>query len=397
MEDMILWTDKYKPKNSDGIIAQKKALEQTREWLGKWKKGRALLFYGPPGVGKSLIPEVLASEGNMELMQLNASEKRNTEQIERFLHTARTRSLFSRGKFILLDEIDGISGQDRGAVSSIIKLIKNSDYPVFLVANDPYSAKLRPLRAYAELVKFSRIPVPSVAKRLREICEKEGIKAEPDVLKNLARWSQGDLRSAITDLQMVCQGEKEISPKNLEILGFREREAGVFEIMPAIFRSGSINAARNMIKTADKDPDEIFLWIEANIQYEFREPEEIAEAYDILSKADIFRGIVSRQQNWRFKGYMIDIMSGVSLAGNGERHGWVKYQSPQKLFILGSTKAKRAAMESLCRKIGSVLHCSSRKAKEAYVPYLKILMKKQKGLAEGLGLEPEEIEIIRKF
>ena len=391
----LLWTDKYKPENLSEVIGQKKVLEEVLKWIDSWKKGKALLFYGHPGVGKSLVVETLSKERGYALLQLNASDERNAKNIETFRQTTKTSALFHKGKIILIDEVDGISGRDKGAVGSIVDMIKNSDFPVFLVANDPWAAKLRPLRSYVKMIKFHKIPTPSIAKRLRDICEKEGVEAKDDVLKNLARWSQGDMRSAMNDLQMLCQGKKEISERDLEVLGYRERESSVFDIMPSIFRSGNIKVVRNLIKSADKDPDEIFLWIGTNIQYEFKDPEEIARAYEIVSKADMFRKLVLKQQKRSFKGFMIDMMSGVSLARKGGVHGWVPYQPPQRIMMLGRTKVKRALVDSVCEKIGGVTHCSKRTVKKDYLPYLRIIMKKNKCLNERLGLGPEEIEAVK--
>lgn len=392
---MQLWADKYKPGNLERIVGQKKAILEATEWLRKWKPGKALFFHGPSGVGKGLVVETLAKEREFSLMQLNASDERNPEKIGNFMQTTRTRALFSKGKIILIDEVDGISGRERGGVGAVVKLIKGSMFPVFIIANDPWAAKLRPLRPYCQLVKFSRIPSPSVAKRLREILEKEGVKAEQDVLKSLARWSQGDLRSAINDLQVISYGKAELKAKDLETLGYRERKSSVFNVLPAIFYSKNMLASRNAIRGADKDPDEIFWWTETNLHHQFKNPEDLADAFETLSKADLFRSLVSKQQNWRFKGFMIDMLSGISLAGKAERHGFVPFQPPDRLIRLGRSKAKRALMNSLCRKLGREFHCSSRIVRRDYLPYLRILLKKQKGLAVQLGLEKEEVKAIK--
>lgn len=391
---MELWAEKYKPGNLEGVVGQKKAILETMEWLKKWKPGKALLFCGPPGIGKSLIVEIIAKGREFDLMQLNASDERNPEKIGNFMQTTKTKALFSKGKIILIDEVDGISGHERGGVGAVVKLIKESMFPVFVVANDPWAAKLRPLRPYVKMIKFHKVPAPSIAKRLREILGEEGVEAGPEVLKNLARWSQGDLRSAINDLQTISQGKTGLEAKDLEILGYRERKSSVFNVLPTIFHSKNIMASKNAIRGADKDPDEIFWWIETNLHHQFKDPEDLADAFETLSRADLFRSLVSKQQNWRFKGFMIDMLSGISLARRAEHHGFVPFQPPDRLIMLGRSKAKRALMNSLCKKLGREFHCSGRIVRRDYLPYLKILLKKNKGLAEQLGLEKEEVKAI---
>jgi replication factor C large subunit len=394
---MDLWVDKYKPGELSGLLGQPKALQEIMDFLREWKPGEALFIHGPAGVGKTLAVELLARERKHLLLQLNASDARNAKDIEGFFGDAsKSKALFHGGKIILIDEIDGISPQDRGALTSIINIIKGSRFPVFLIANDPWKPKLMPLRNYCRLMRFNRIHSASIEKRLKGICEKEGIEAKGDALKNLARWSQGDLRSAISDLQIVAYGKKALKESDLQILGYRERESNIFSVLPTVFHSKSMTAAKKAIQNTDKDPDEVFWWIETNLPNELRTPENMQRGYDILSKADMFRNWVSRQQNWRFKGFMVDMLSGVSLFRSEEKHSFSPYKPPRKLIMMGRSRQRRAIMNSLCSRLGSFTHSSKRTVKRDYLPYLRIILKKCKKKTEGdFFLEPDEEKLIK--
>jgi replication factor C large subunit len=368
--------------------------------VDSFEPGKGLMLMGPAGTGKTLLVETIARERNLLLLQLSASDARGAEAIESFFSdSSRTRSLFHKGKIILLDEVDGISGHDKGAVAAITKIIKESSYPVFLIANDPWAQKLRPLRPYVKMVKFSKVHSASIEKRLREILEKEGIAPKGNVLKDLARWSQGDLRSAISDLQTVSQGKKELSGEDLEILGYRERESSIFEILPTVFKSRSISASRKAIQSVDKDPDEVFWWVENNITQEFP-VEKLAQAYDLLSKADIIRGRTSVQQNWRFRAIMTDLISGISVVkgeSHAPHHGFMMYQAPQRIMMMGRTKARRAGMDSLCKKIGEKAHASTRVVKRDYLPYMRIILKTDSSPTKSefsVSLDEEELDLL---
>ncbi len=392
---MDLWTEKHKPKNTKEILSQGSAITEMTNWIETWKPGKALFLHGPPGTGKTLIPEVIANERKWMLLQVNASEKRNSEAIENSLsESSKNLSLFHSGKLILIDEVDGISSGDRGGIGAIVKIIKESKFPIIVTANNPYISKLRPLRVHAKLVRLSKVNVKSIEKRLKEICEKEGVKADENVIKNLARWSSGDIRSAITDLQMLCEGKEEISEKDLESLGFRERETNIFSILPTIFRSKNINAAKKAIRNCDKDPDEIFWWVENNLHQEFTGPGSLAKAYDILSKADVFRQRVLEQQNWRFKLYMIDTLAGISLAGESSK-SFIQYKPPDRFLMLSRLKRKRAEMSSVFGKLVPYTHSSEKIIKNYYLPYLKIILSRMKKEdQEGMEFTEEETKLI---
>jgi len=376
-----LWSEKHKPLSVSGIAGQAKAAAEALAFVESFTPGKALMLTGPTGTGKTLLVETIARERGLLLLQTNASDARSAEAITGFFEDAsRTKSLFHKGKIMLLDEVDGISGNDRGAISAITKIIKESLYPVFLIANDPWSQKLRPLRPYVKMVKFSKVHAASLEKRLKEICQAEGISAQGNVLKDLARWSQGDLRSAISDLQTIGEGKKEISQEDLEMLGYRERGTSIFEMLPTVFKSRSISASRRAMQSSDKDSDEIFWWVENNIPLEFP-LEKLAQAYDLLSRADLFRAKTAVQQNWRFKAIMSDLVAGISVVkgeSHAPQHGFMMYQAPQRIMMMGRTKASRAEMAAMCKKIGLVAHASTRIVKRDYLPYMRIMLKEQK-------------------
>jgi replication factor C large subunit len=394
------WTDKHKPINLAEMAGQGKAASEIQQWLRNWKRGSALMIAGQPGVGKTLLAELAAKELGLAVAELNASDERTPAMMASFIQAATTKQLFGSGKVMVIDEADGLSGRsDRGAAGAITDLIKTSFYPVIIIANDPYDQKLRSIRQHCDIIKLGKVPSPSIVKFLRTVCEKEGVESEEDALKSLARWSGGDMRSAIGDLQMIVKGKSKLAESDLEALGFRERESSIYDIMPTIMHGGSVNAARSALRSGDKDPDEIFLWVENNAAAEFTDQNELAEAFDILSRADIMRGRVRRQQNWRFKAYMSDLVACVSAVGNPEaRRRWIQYQPPARMLMLGRTKAERELLNSAAGKIGAKLHCSKRIVKRDYLPYLKLVTKKNKNakpeLADFFGLEDDEVKVI---
>lgn len=391
-----MWTEKYKPKSLKEVVGQKGIID-LKEWYEKWKPGeKVALIWGGPGVGKTASVHALASEKNLELIELNASDVRNASGIRDVIgESVKQRSLLNRKKIILIDEVDGISGtSDRGGIKELIKIIKESKFPVVLTANDAYNKKLQSLRNYCKLIKFGRVHLTSMVKRMEEICKKEGIECDKDLLKRIGRESGGDFRSALNDLESIGSGKTKIEKKNLRSIGYRERKQDIFEVLKVIFKTRDIRNSIQIMNDSDKDPEEIFWWIEENITNEYENPKEVAKAYDALSKADIFRRWIRVRQNWRFRKYMIDIMcGGVSLAKKEMYRKFTRYMPPKRLVMYGRTKGSRKQVKEIYMRIGEKLHASSRVIVAEYLPFFKFIFKNKewkKNLAEEFELDERD-------
>src|SRR4029077_8810611 len=185
------WTIKYKPKTSKDVAGNRPAIEKLRDWIESWNRGRpskaAVLLYGPAGVGKTSVTEALARERGWDLVEINASDKRSGEVLSKIAGLASTQStLFSKGRLILLDEVDGINLRaDQAAVTTILQIIKETQFPMILTANDPWDPKVRPLRDSCLLIELKRLGLREGIPLMKGILAKEGLNADEEALRSI--------------------------------------------------------------------------------------------------------------------------------------------------------------------------------------------------------------------
>ncbi len=396
----MLWVQKHKPK-LEHIPADTKQLRDFVTNYAKQKK-KALLLHGPSGTGKTAAVHALARELGLELIEVNASDHRNAGEIQsRIGNAIKQQSLFSTGKLILIDELDGIAGtEDRGGISALADLIKDSTFPIILVANDPWEQKFNPLRTKSVLVEFPSLSMTAMVPALQRILSAEKINADELVLKTLARRSGGDLRGAITDLQTLAQAGA-LTTEGLETLNEREHSESIMQALVKILKSTDPAVAMSALDLVDEDIDECFLWIDENLPKEYKTPADLARAYEALSKADIFRGRIRRWQYWRYLAYVdVLITAGVATAKDKKSAAFVTYGRTQRLLKIWMANQKYNRRKSISQKLGEATHCSVKKALQESLPYVHKLYQQKhpstETITEELKLDEEELEWLQK-
>jgi len=374
------WTIKYKPRTSKDVAGNKPAIEKLRDWIESWNKGRpnkaAVLLYGPAGVGKTSVTEALAREHGWDLVEINASDQRSGEILSKVAGLASTQStLFGKGRLILLDEVDGINLRaDQGAVATILQIIKETQYPLILTANDPWDPKIRPLREACLQIELKRLGVRDGLPLLRSILSQEEVKTNEDALRLIIDRDRGDIRSILNDMQLLSSRRGVVTVDDVGLLSGRDRTESIFEVLRVVFNSRTVAAARRALSISDVDQEMLFQWIFENAPYQVPRPIELEEAMSALAEADLYFGRIKKTQSWHLLSYALDLMTaGVAVAKQTSPSGWVPMRFPQKISSMSRTRAIRDVRKKAAASIGLKSHVSVRRAPQLYFPLLRFI------------------------
>lgn len=402
---MIPFIKKYEPKEIKDIYGQDKAVKQINDFVSNYKKQKkkAALIFGPVGVGKTCSVYAIANELNLEVVEVNASDFRNKEQINEKVGSATMQqSLFSKGKIILIDEIDGLSGtKDRGGIQALAKLTATSAFPIILTATNPWDNKFSGIRKKSMMVEFDPLENNDIYDVLKNICEKEKIKYKEDVLKQLARMSAGDLRGAVNDLQLLTQDKKKLRKEELDELSERNKEESIINALLKIFKTKDAKIAINAFENVNEDFNQRFLWIDENLPKEYENPEDLARAYNAMSRADVFNGRIKRWQHWRFLVYINALLTaGIAVSKDEKYKKFVQYKPTGRILKLWWAKQKSFKKKAIAAKIAEKTHSSSKEVIKNVLPYVQIIFKKNKkmrnDLIEELELDKDEVGWLSK-
>ena len=201
-----LWTTKYAPRKLKDLVGNPGAVKKLTNWLEAWPKSlacnfkkpgpdasggyKAVLLAGPPGIGKTSTAHLVARSLGYSPIELNASDVRSKKLIELALKDSLNNTnldgWFHRGRVapsagadsinitnktvLIMDEVDGMGGGDRGGVGAINALIKKTKVPIICICNDAGNQKMKPFDATTFKIKFQKPTDASVKTRMMAVC-----------------------------------------------------------------------------------------------------------------------------------------------------------------------------------------------------------------------------------
>lgn len=411
------WTEKYRPKSLDDIVGNRKAVRELKKWAGKWVSGKpskkAVILAGKPGIGKTSSALALANHMKWDVLEMNASDQRNRDSIKNFVGRSAIDDTFSEtGDFtpykdgkrtlLVIDEADNIFGsEDKGGIKEIKHTIQKTEQPIILIANDYYDLTRRSskLKRICKKIDFEPIEEKEIVSLLQDLCEREGIKYEGRILKRIAENSEGDVRSAVRDLESIAAGKDRITQEDLSILGNRNREVEIFPTMKKILQNHDPIEAKRSVRYLEEEPPDLLTWIEENLPREYEGLKERYLGYKWLTQADVYLGRVRRRQNYRLWSYSTDLMTAGVCASKGHKHrGWTRYAFPTWIRKMSSSKSKRNMKNKISEKMAPYLHTTTEKFITEYYSFIVSIMKKNLEFREKAvkkyDLTPSEIASI---
>lgn len=219
----IPWSEKYRPDNFDNIILNTYNKSLLQNLLNR-KKLSNLLFYGPPGIGKTTTiinlikkyQEITNNVDNSLIIHLNASDERGVDIIRNNIYKfVGSDNMFSKGeKIIILDEVDYMTKIAQQGLKCLIHEFSDNIY-YCLICN--YITKIdMSLQNEFIKIRFNKLTTTNIYDYLNHINHRENINISSKSLHSIITYYDSDIRSMINYLQSNCN--KHISMLDDEVL-----------------------------------------------------------------------------------------------------------------------------------------------------------------------------------
>jgi replication factor C small subunit len=285
-EEAVMWVEKYRPKNLDGVVDLKEIVESLKSFLRNPKTMPHLLLAGIPGTGKTTIALCIARElfgqnWKTFTLELNASDERGIDTVrDRVKDFSRySRAAFGNVPFalIILDESDQMTGAAQTALRRIMETSSRTSR--FILICNQAGKIIEPIQSRCAIFRFSKLDRKAMIEHLCFIAKKEKVSLTPEASERIVDYAEGDLRHAINALQTaaayrdgvvdektVSQVVGEASPVQVQLMirkalngDFSEARKIMYDLIGSFGFSGSEivrQMQRELFKMSSLTPDQ---------------------------------------------------------------------------------------------------------------------------------------------
>ncbi|HEU4616478.1 MAG TPA: DNA polymerase III subunit gamma/tau, partial [Gammaproteobacteria bacterium] len=216
---------KWRPRRFEDLVGQQHVVQALVNSLSSEKLHHAYLFSGTRGVGKTTVARILAKALNCErgivaepcgecsacrsidqgrfvdLIEVDAASRTKVDDTRELLDNVQYAPARGRFKVYLIDEVHMLSNH---SFNALLKTLEEPPPHVkFLLATtDPQKL---PITVLSRCLQFNlkRLTPAQIQGQLEKICAAEGIEAEAEGLKALAKAADGSLRDALSMLDQA--------------------------------------------------------------------------------------------------------------------------------------------------------------------------------------------------
>ena len=202
--------ERMRPQKLKDVLGQDEIIGEGKILTEILKKGEPvnLIFWGPPGTGKTTLARIMAREFKADFVEISAVTA-GKKDVEEVVKRARTNWNLKIRTVLFVDEIHRFNKAQQDAFlphveSGLITLIgATTENPSFEV--------ISPLLSRSRVVIIKPLSKSAILKILNKTCKLEKIKIEKDALDYLAELSGGDARSALGDLELAASLSEKVT------------------------------------------------------------------------------------------------------------------------------------------------------------------------------------------
>lgn len=268
---------KMRPARFDDYVGQENILKEIRRFGAKLPH---LIFWGPPGTGKTTLAHLIAKEIGAELYSFNAVMNGVPELKKLIAEILDRKTVSSKAVILFIDEIHRFNKSQQDA---LLPYLERGDF-LFIGATTEYpqTSLNKALLSRVRLLELKAHQQPHLEAILtRAVAEMNRPELQMHV-SEIAKFCDGDARKALNVLSLLSEQPSEVLHDESELKklfqqqrAYDKNEARHYDVISAFIKS-----------IRGSDPDAALLWLAVMLDGG-EDPEFIARRLMILASEDV--------------------------------------------------------------------------------------------------------------
>lgn len=235
---------KFRPQGFEDVKGQDHIVTTLKNQIKAGRIGHAYLFCGTRGTGKTTVAKIfakavncenpaegspcgecalcraIASGASMNVIEIDAASNNGVDNIREIVDEVSYSPAEGKYKVYIIDEVHMLS---IGAFNALLKTLEEPpSYVIFILATTEVHKIPITILSRCQRYDFKRMTIDTIAGRMRELMQAEGIQVEEKALRYIAKTADGSMRDALSLLDQCTAfhfGEELTYDKALEVLG----------------------------------------------------------------------------------------------------------------------------------------------------------------------------------
>ena len=240
---------KWRPSTFDEVRGQDHIVTTLKNQIASGRIGHAYLFCGTRGTGKTSIAKIfakavncedpqngnpcgqcaacraIATAASMNVVEIDAASNNGVDNIRQIRDEVEYSPADGKYRVYIIDEVHMLS---TGAFNALLKTLEEPpSYVIFILATTEAHKIPITVLSRCQRYDFRRIDGDTIAGRLRQMADAEGIDVEDQALRYVAKKGDGSLRDSISRFDQCVAfyyGEKLTFERVLDVLGAVDNE-----------------------------------------------------------------------------------------------------------------------------------------------------------------------------